>query len=536
MEASDSLPDTPHELNEFTRERISRANIKLWQALRSGLVTEVEQALKDGADPHTPWSTIKGVSSKQRNLYTRLEITEMDQRNPLHYAAYHNLPLAIFELLIKSGAQLDKLNRDQQTPLMIAILRRNADVVSFLLSNGAKLYPENTQKIFPLKIAITQCSLPIVIELLNYILDSEDKALMALAINAIDTQPGPLFATDENTQRERVLKKLNMLKAIFKKYCSDESYSDQDKELKPYEYAFVIRTGITKLATGLFEFDFLSFVSAKGNSLLHKAAASGNKAITLMLLRHLRENSTTSESNNLRYNALSHKRNKKERTPLFSAIAHGRPSLIPLLLTHYARVPSLARVSEYVNKISSLDDATKNEIKELLIRHGAYINVTLQPEMQQAQSILDKFSVMEKTLEKLPINERTYALYCAISTGNLERVKKLLATFITPLNLLAVAYSAMREAENDTSLTLPQKAIYVTILHEVEKHVLRYYHNQKYPGLRLGEVLNIQVKETETMHPYSLPELPQEINRRVLYYTLLDIEPPSFEKPSYVSP
>lgn len=64
--------------------------------------------------------------------------TDNCNNNALHHAIFrNNKPLV--ELLIKSGCDIDCINKFHKTPLHIAIEQKNLDLVEYLVENGASL-------------------------------------------------------------------------------------------------------------------------------------------------------------------------------------------------------------------------------------------------------------------------------------------------------------------------------------------------------------------------------------------------------------
>lgn len=86
-------------------------------AIRNREVTTVEMLLKNGASPN--------IGSKK------------DDITAMHHAA--KTTVDIMEKLLEYGGEIDRLDKDGRTPLMIALEHDNYPVVSFLVKKGASL-------------------------------------------------------------------------------------------------------------------------------------------------------------------------------------------------------------------------------------------------------------------------------------------------------------------------------------------------------------------------------------------------------------
>lgn len=115
------------------------------------VVAIVQALLAAGVDPFakatdTEWSALhmtaacgaKDVAALLIPLYqpAHLEMGDRDGSTPLHIAAQEG-HVSVCEQLLAAGAQLDALNRQKRTPLMLASLWAKPDAVRCLLSTGA---------------------------------------------------------------------------------------------------------------------------------------------------------------------------------------------------------------------------------------------------------------------------------------------------------------------------------------------------------------------------------------------------------------
>ncbi|KAH7304221.1 ankyrin repeat protein, partial [Rhexocercosporidium sp. MPI-PUGE-AT-0058] len=90
---------------------------------------------------------------------------------PLHYAAANGSLEAARVLLSKGARELP--DREQETPLMLAARRCNADTVKALLDFGASVTRKNERGETALALAIDNSNEPTVRHLLNYGADIE---------------------------------------------------------------------------------------------------------------------------------------------------------------------------------------------------------------------------------------------------------------------------------------------------------------------------------------------------------------------------
>lgn len=66
------------------------------------------------------------------------ELPNTDGYTLLHYASHEGL-LAIAHMLIIAGSELNILDKDQNTPLMLAILAFKNTIVKYLIKSGANI-------------------------------------------------------------------------------------------------------------------------------------------------------------------------------------------------------------------------------------------------------------------------------------------------------------------------------------------------------------------------------------------------------------
>ena len=65
--------------------------------------------------------------------------TQIHFKTPLHYAAQHGF-YDIAVLLLRAGAYIDSLGKDNRTPLHVACRDGGSSVLALLIRNGADMY------------------------------------------------------------------------------------------------------------------------------------------------------------------------------------------------------------------------------------------------------------------------------------------------------------------------------------------------------------------------------------------------------------
>ena len=110
------------------------AGAMLIHATEQGSLSGVEAALLSGADPNLCYGN--------------------NQLTALHSAAYDG-KLKIMEALINAGANVNKRNKEDETPLHKATWNRKTDAVQLLISSGAQINVANDKGNTPLHFAVT---------------------------------------------------------------------------------------------------------------------------------------------------------------------------------------------------------------------------------------------------------------------------------------------------------------------------------------------------------------------------------------------
>jgi Ankyrin repeats (3 copies)/Ankyrin repeats (many copies) len=134
---------------------------KLFQAAKTGRVSDAEAALVAGADPnavnnrqHTPlhYAAQYGYSDLARLLIDKgAEVNAVNsyQQTPLHYAAQHGYS-ELARLLIEKAAGINAKNGLQQTPLHLAAQKGQIDIARLLIEKDAEVNARDDHQNTPL--------------------------------------------------------------------------------------------------------------------------------------------------------------------------------------------------------------------------------------------------------------------------------------------------------------------------------------------------------------------------------------------------
>ena len=99
--------------------------------------------------------TVKNKANS-RKTKSKKQQTEISEDNKIHsvHSAIQNNDLGTLEALIASGANLDKYNKDKDTPILLAIKENNIQIVERLLEEGVDLKRTDANGDLPLSVAI----------------------------------------------------------------------------------------------------------------------------------------------------------------------------------------------------------------------------------------------------------------------------------------------------------------------------------------------------------------------------------------------
>ena len=152
----------------------------LWWAARTGDHPAIRSLLKAGADSskksHFGASPLHTAIYKNNNACTKTLISSsytVDLRNghgatPLHYCCYFGSDTDIVELLLCKGADINSLDTNDYTPLMLAIQGKQTSICEFLITQGADMNTLNKSGECCLHLAINHKYPTMVRSLLQY--------------------------------------------------------------------------------------------------------------------------------------------------------------------------------------------------------------------------------------------------------------------------------------------------------------------------------------------------------------------------------
>lgn len=134
----------------------------LWLAAKYGEVEILRSLIQRGADPLFVSST--GVTTLQVAMGN--SGSNLDHRRdrignaPLNYAENERTTLALAELLVELGVDVNAADNRGQTALHHAVLKDFVSVVEYLLASGADINAQNQREQTPLLLAATEQTIP----------------------------------------------------------------------------------------------------------------------------------------------------------------------------------------------------------------------------------------------------------------------------------------------------------------------------------------------------------------------------------------
>lgn len=108
---------------------------------------------KDSALSFMEWAAYKYSVFMREGLSQELDAQDSDDWTALHWAAWSGMPKCTEEL-VKSGADVNKREVKQFTPLMLSSMRGNLAVTKMLLANGAEKTAKNSLGQTALELAV----------------------------------------------------------------------------------------------------------------------------------------------------------------------------------------------------------------------------------------------------------------------------------------------------------------------------------------------------------------------------------------------
>ena len=95
----------------------------------------VKHTTRNMYQPTAAGDNVKLLQLLALDYSPRQKFPEANGGSPLHVAAAHNLVLTA-HILVQAGAELDALDDNNETPLMVACKEGHADLTRFLLAAG----------------------------------------------------------------------------------------------------------------------------------------------------------------------------------------------------------------------------------------------------------------------------------------------------------------------------------------------------------------------------------------------------------------
>eukprot|EP00800_Vazella_pourtalesii_P005474 TRINITY_DN1643_c1_g2_i17.p1 TRINITY_DN1643_c1_g2~~TRINITY_DN1643_c1_g2_i17.p1 ORF type:complete len:521 (+),score=120.27 TRINITY_DN1643_c1_g2_i17:891-2453(+) len=269
----------------------------LHYSVDAGNLNNVRLLLRHGASPLTSsrqqqisslhLGAIRWNSRSQNEILTELlmwakaidptavDIRDSLDRSPLHYAAtYDHVHSAT--VLHNYGANLDSIDRDGSTPLIVAASKGANKVLKFLLSKGADVTAQNHKGQTALVVAIEEGHWKTSRELLTCP-HEESKSLLVLIPD--DNGQSPLHVLCKGSGDHKTIVMLLELHA-------DVNMHDKNRRI-PLHYACHFGSyhmGYKLLQEGVWG-SMLNDVDCKGHTCLHMAARKGHYDLVKLLIQ-----------------------------------------------------------------------------------------------------------------------------------------------------------------------------------------------------------------------------------------------------------
>ncbi|WP_246210225.1 ankyrin repeat domain-containing protein, partial [Wolbachia endosymbiont of Atemnus politus] len=311
------------------------------------------------------------INSKDKNGFT-----------PLHLAALQD-DTELIDFLIAEGAKINEKDAQEgYTPLHIASLYGSKKSVQTLIDGRANLEGEDNNSRTPLFLAIYQCTAHYEsrAEIIEYLIKK------GASIEAKDTENNTtlfLAAYNNKMQIVKLIVKKQQAKANFKEFICTKNNHGFDALDCAIEHnnrkmvAFLVSKGIEA-----------NDQDCSGNARLHKASYNGDtKAVKLLLKLKVDANAVT----------------KCNRTPLLLAVKKGHIKIVKMLLEVKANMNICEQQGFAPLHLAIQKDYF--DIAQLLIEKGADLSV----KCKDGYTAIDMF--ISKANDRTDINE-TYKKFC----------------------------------------------------------------------------------------------------------------------------
>ncbi|XP_029443072.1 serine/threonine-protein phosphatase 6 regulatory ankyrin repeat subunit A-like [Rhinatrema bivittatum] len=253
------------------------------------------------------------------------------QETPLHIAARIQEGEKVAEMLLKSGADVNMEQENGETAMHIAAHHGSLKMITALIEEGGEVTWQSKAGESPLHIAVRHCHLPVVEEILNYLVNEKSRLETTACVNKA------------NKEGETPL---HLAAAVRKAMIHLE---EED----------------SKIVRILMEYDadITSTTKQTRETPLHYSARVGNGDILLEILKHISSTQMQQSINNQAKNGWS---------PLLAAAERGHTEVVKILLQNHAR----ADVFDEHGKVA-LHLAAENghdQIVDILLWHKAFVN------------------------------------------------------------------------------------------------------------------------------------------------------------------
>ena len=256
-------------------------------AIMEGLYPTVKHLLEIGISPNRP---------------------NDEGHTPIHVLARADFDRETMNELIKHGAKVDVVSKDDETPLHIAIRSNNLDAVKQLLKHGARVNYERCHEFNPLHFAVQKNNVPMVKELLKH----------GANVNALDE-------SGDTPLHFAIMSKLVSVEVVTF-LLQNGAKSDIDNEIYETPLILAVRYGKMEKLSKIIDHgaDVNSVLTdSNGATILHYACQFEHTAIVKKLLTH---------------GANINAKNDLEITPLMLAIQERQFETAKELLNHGANV------------------------------------------------------------------------------------------------------------------------------------------------------------------------------------------------------
>ena len=297
------------------------------------------------------------------------------------------------DLMIRSGADVDALDNNGETPLHFAARANNTKAIELLLNDGAKIDLQNQQGENVLHVCVRESSLELIRDVIIH----------------------HVITKRQVTQAKRLINQANVKGESSVHYAANltgeqSHHEDEDRAIMR---ALLVNGGDVFLQNK----ELLQ-------TPVHYCCQSGNTRILQEILAHLDQQLCRSACN---------KPAKALWTPLFYACYNGHPEIIKMLINQTARIDVFDEQGEAPLHVAV--SRGHEQVVDILLEHNAFVNVRNKPGMTPlhiAAQLGYNSMVMQLITEHGAILDamtliKQIPLHLAAENGQLEVCKTLLS-------------------------------------------------------------------------------------------------------------